>query len=823
MRMMKKSLPCVAVLGMLAVPCTLAQQQSQGDTPLVVNEEEDSFAIAEQLYAQARATGHDAAARVSTMSRAARLFGDFVRRFPKSPHRDKALYLQAICQEESGNMAAANATLGTLANNSRGEYAAAAAYKLATQAAERNLRDKARGYYRIVVKESQRPELRNDALYRLGRVLLQLGQRDEAEATFRRLQVLQNVRPTIVQAALLSLAQMKTEDGRDAEAYPLFLRLLDMDGVDARVRGTATLQAARLASRLGKADEAQQHYARLSGMEGMEKYAGEAQMESILTLYRNHDYEGVVRQVSSRYAQLDDPAREARRALIVGQSYMELKQYDSAAQWFEVAEKSQPGTEVAADAAYRRLVCAQQSRSVNFFSLAQKYLSTYAVAGQPTADLPNNDLVRLMYADRMMLADIAEAARQFDAINFSNLPASVQADAEYKKAWCAAQGDAYDPVPTLDHFIATFKDNPRLPEALALRGSCLVKQNKTGQALKDFDRVIQEFPTSEAAPVCWQRAAQACASSDPARMVRYYEGLIKCNGRVKPAAIAEAHYNIARALYENDPAGAIPHFREARTMNPELYASLVDLSLVQCYFKLQDAENLREALVTLEKGNPSSYHALPPAILRWCGWMCYQARNYLAADKYLTDAVAREPRERYTAADGTEKERPRVEPLVWKTLARARLELRQFARGLEAAEHYVSMEKQPYRKAEGMRDMAQLLIGLNRTAEARKLSEDAIALGIDGPIKSSLFITLGDACYAEGAWAEAAKYYGRTANIVSDKDLKPTALYKIICALRHCGKEGEAAQYEESLRAEFPGWVPPANVLYLMEERNRKK
>lgn len=820
---MKKLVPCVLILGGVAVPTVPAQTKNNDDAPLTINRESDSYAIAEQLYAQARATGMDSASRRATLQRAGALFGEFVRNFPRSGNATKAQYLQAVCLAEAGDDAASNKVLASLANTKKGEYAAAAAYKLGTLASERFLWDKALGFYQITVRETKRDDLRNDSTYRIGRTQLQMGRREDAEASFQRLLVLQNVQPGILHAGVMALAQMKTEDGKDAEAYALFLRLISMQDVDTRMLGTATLQAARLASRMGKTNEAQQHYARLGQMPGMDKYAGEAQMESLLTLYKNKDYEGVVKQVTTSYTQLEDAAKEARRALIVGQSYMELKKYDAAAQWFDLVEKAQPDTKVAADAAYRHLICAQQMRSTNFFSLAQKYLNNYAAPGKATAGLPCNDLVRLMYADRMMLADIAEAARQFDAINFEHLPESVRPDAEYKKAWCAAQGDAYDPIPTLTHFIDTYKQNTRLPEALALRGGCYMKQNKIGQALADFDRVIKEFPKSEAAAVCWQRAAQACANSDPRKMVYYYEGLIACGTRVKPAAIAEAHYNIARALYESEPAKAIPHFQEARTMNAERYGALVDLSLVQCYFKLQDAEKLRESLMTLQRSNPGSYNALPPAILRWCGWMCFQNRNYLDADKFLSDALPREPREKYTAADGSEKERPKVEPLVWKTLARARLELRLYQRGLEAAEHYVQMEQQPYRKAEGMRDMAQLLIGENRTSEARKLCEDAIALGIDGPIKFSVFIALGDAYYVEGNYAEAAKYYGRTANVVSDKELKPLALYKIVSALKLSGKDGEAVQYEENLRTEFPGWVPPANVLLMMNVSNRKQ
>ena len=133
------------------------------------------------------------------------------------------------------------------------------------------------------------------------------------------------------------------------------------------------------------------------------------------------------------------------------------------------------------------------------------------------------------------------------------------------------------------------------------------------------------------------------------------------------------------------------------------------------------------------------------------------------------------------------------------------------------------MEKQPYRQAEGMRDQALLLIGLNRGAEARKLCETAIAMGIDGPIKSTLFIALGDAYYIDREYSEAAKYYGRTANVVSDKELKPLALYKIICALKRCGKEGEASQYEQALRTEFPNWQPDVNLQTFMDAQPAPK
>ncbi len=839
--MQQQLVPSALALLTLAVP---ALSQSATDAPLVVNQEADAYGIAEQAYAQARNTA-DSAARRTAMMYAAEAFGNFIRNFPRSDKKVKALYLQAICFTEAGNADSANIKLAELANTYHGEYAAAAAYKLGTQASNQSKWDAAIGYFHIAIQESKRADLKNDSTYRMGRAQLQAGQRKDAEAAFRRLLVLKDVKADIANAALLSIAQMKTEDGNDVEAYTLFCNLLEKNNIDNNMRGTATLQAARLASRLGKTEESKELYGRLTRISGMEKYAAEAHMESMVTEFKNKNYDKVVTSEATRISPLEDPSKEARRCVIIGQSFMEIKEYAKAIVWFEKAETAYPRTPVAADAGYRRLICIQQvvfnqQANINFFDQANKYLATYAMPGAPTCSLPCIDLVRLMYADRLMMAKskTADAARLFQTINMEQLPQAVRADAEYKKAWTASQSEQYDPQPTLDHFIATYPEDKRFPDALALRGQAFTKQNRFGQALADFDRVIKDYPETEAAAVCWQQAAQACSkAADSARTVKYYEGLIdyyekavKRGVKSKPAALAEAHYNIACSLYEEEPAKAIEHFRDARTLNAEQYAALVDLRLVQCYFKMKDTAGLKDALCTLEKSNAASYRALPPAILRWCGWSCFQARDYVAANKYLTDTLEREPQEKYTDEQGQEQTRARVEPLVWKTLARARLELGQsaaienrfaqanelYAGGLECANHYISQETQPYRKAEGLRDKALLLIRLKRCEEARKLSEEAIALGVDGPIKSSLFITLGDAYFADSRFSDAAKYYGRTANVVSDKELKPIALYKIAAALKRCGKAGEATQYEQNLETEFPDWKPDADIKLLM-------
>ena len=96
-------------------------------------------------------------------------------------------------------------------------------------------------------------------------------------------------------------------------------------------------------------------------------------------------------------------------------------------------------------------------------------------------------------------------------------------------------------------------------------------------------------------------------------------------------------------------------------------------------------------------------------------------------------------------------------------------------------------------------------------------------MGVDGPIKSSLLITLGDAYFAGRQYDEASRYYGRVANVVSDAELKPLATYKLTEALQRSGKNVESSQYSEALKTEFPHWSPPEAAQRLIRNTAPKR
>ena len=117
-------------------------------------------------------------------------------------------------------------------------------------------------------------------------------------------------------------------------------------------------------------------------------------------------------------------------------------------------------------------------------------------------------MVRLMAAENLFSSNPADAARFYASIDFDKVPPKMRADILYKSAWAIAQaGNRGVAAKLLTDFINDFPKDPRICEALTLRGDMYAKTKKEAEALMDFDRVIARWPKAESAAAAWQRAA----------------------------------------------------------------------------------------------------------------------------------------------------------------------------------------------------------------------------------------------------------------------------------------------------------------------------
>lgn len=788
------SFSCAVSLAQEVIP--VAEPVEDPDAPLKSDPGKDMLKIADVLFLQAQESKSDPEEYRRLMGLAAQRYSEYVQANPQAADVPIVLYRMAGCLMDAGQSAQAYQVFGTIVQRYQGDPAAAAAYKLATEAYKTSDWNNAERFYTTAVQQSTKAEFKVDAAYRLGRVYLELKNKAKAAEQFRYVISNPQVQPVFKQAAISSLATLLSEEGKNEAAYGLYKQLLAEEGLTANVRGAALLRAASLASILNKPEEAQTYYDQIINNPTLTGNTAEAQLGMMMGLFKQGKYGDVVKFYDQGQIESPNQELEAKKRMLVGQSLYQLKDYERAVSLFTLAEKAYPHTEAAMEAAYRRLICENELKQPDFPFKAQNFLNNYARA-YPSS--PWSDMVRLMAAENLFSSNPAQAAAFYEAINLDRIDPSLRADILYKDSWaCAKAGNREKALTLLSKFIEAYPQDTRIPVAYAFRGDMYVQTGREVEAMRDFDEVIKRWPRNEAAALAWQKRAQIYnRKQDILNMIKSYEGLLENFPKAMPAALAEARFMVGRGYFDRKEFGkAISNLEEARTLNPEKYGEQADMLMILSYYQLQDVARLKDSLEGLRAKDPASLKRVPEAILAWLGMQAFSSRDFETADRYLTLSTQN-------------NELRRAKRIIWKNLAKARLALKRYETALVASNFYLQEETQPYGKVEGLLDKASILLGLGKYAEARKAAEEGLAVGVEGPLMATLKIVLGDIAYAEKKYDEAAKFYATTAELfVSDKELKPEALYKAHAALMKAGRVADAAPYKAALEKDFPGWTP---------------
>lgn len=770
------------------------------NAPLQADPRQDLFRIANMVYDQAQASANNPQEKVRLLTLAAGRYADYVKRFPNEENTQQAMYRGALCMLELGRANEAQPLLVQLVSQYKsGPFVAASAYRLGSMAFKASNFKAALSYYSLTAKVTDKLELKTDATYRLARCYLMLNQKEEAATTFAGLANDPATPDLFRNAALISLAGLDVEANRLDRALATYSQIANAKGVDPESLGKALLQAANIALNMQKYAEAEDFYHKILRNPKLAVFTGEAQVGVMTAFYRQKKYDQVLLEMRKNPLAIEKNL-ESRRALLAGQSAFELKKYPDAISYFGRVEALAPLTEMAFESAYRRLLCSQEMKLSNMDSTVQIFMDTYA-GRFPTS--PYIHMVRVMLADELSRTKPEAAAPLFLNVDLDKLPPEMRADVLYKKAWVlAGVKDRVAAQRALDDFISQYQSDPRLPEALVLRGEMFSQTNDEVGAMTDFNRVIEAYPKKEIAATAWQRAAQLYQNKqDTANMIKYYEGLIKNFPKTKPAAIADAHYMIGKGYYDTKKyEKAVEHLEEASKLRPDKYKEPSDILLVTTFYQLQDYKRLKDTYDRIRKDNRQMAESIPESIPAWLGSQCFSQKDYKGADTYLS-----------MASDSSEPQR--TKKVIWSTLAKARLRSGSFEKALKAIDFYLAAEDAPSRKAQGFLDKAVILANLKNWDEAKKAAEEALTIGVEGPIRATLNVTLGDIAFARNDFAEAARLYGTTASLfTSDRELKPQALYKAAVALEKAGKNEEAHQYAQDLKAEFPQWRPSETI-----------
>lgn len=770
---------------------------------LRANPSEDLFAVAETIYASANTpeAKNNYRERARLLSLAAQKYSSYVARFPNSSRTSDALYKEAMCYLNLGQEENSYPLFQRIvAYYPTGPVSAAAAYRLATFAVQQGKYVDAQRYYRFANQHTDKAELRYDSAYRLAKVYLFMNQKAEAAVAFSSIAYDPVVPENFRNASLIALGSLEVEANRLESALAIYEKLAQSKQLAPAGMATVLFQTANIAQRLKQIPKAEGLYRRVMSKSEYSSVQPQAQVALMSLLYGQKRYEDVLHEIRINAAPLKSVDLNGKRALIAGQSAFALKRYPDAIIYFSEAEKQDPLSKLAEECAYKRLICAQEMKLPNFGSNVESFMQTYE-SRYPDSQYVH--LVRVMLADALSSIDRERAAALFEKVDLTKLPESVRRDILYKRAWIlAASQNRAGALHSLDEFVSQYPDDKNLAEALVLRGQMYSAMHDEVAAIADFNRVIKEFPKKDVAATAWQSAAHLYAyKQDTPKMIEYYEGLIKNFPQVKPATIAEAHYEMGKGYFNTkNYEKAVVHLSEAQTLNPGRYKDQVRMSLIIAYYQLQDANKLAKEYNKLLNENRSMVDSLPNSIPSWLGSQAYAKKDYQGTDMYLT-----------LAADINEPQR--TKKAIWATLAKARLRIDKFDRALIAINFYLNAEDVPARRAQGLLDKAVILANLKQFAEAKRIAQEAMKIGVEGPLKAALNIALGDIAYAMGDFAEAGRLYGLTSQLfTSDKVLKPQALYKAAVALEKQGKKNESESFYAELKREFPQWVAPKDI-----------
>lgn len=156
--------------GQASIP--VAEPVGDGNAPLRATPQQDQLRIADMLFLQAQETKNNPAEYKRMMALTAQRYSEFVQANPQSPEVPVVLYRMASCLMDSGQTTEAYQTFGAIVQRYKGDPAAAAAYRLASEAYKTSDWNNAARFYLATIQQTTQNELKTDASYRLGRVYL---------------------------------------------------------------------------------------------------------------------------------------------------------------------------------------------------------------------------------------------------------------------------------------------------------------------------------------------------------------------------------------------------------------------------------------------------------------------------------------------------------------------------------------------------------------------------------------------------------------------------------------------------------------------------
>lgn len=801
-----KSRPCPETTGtlkalplfflILSLPVAAQQPPRAGIVPedLRGDAGNDFFTRGKNLFDTAQSSV-DQETRRELYLRSADIFSEYISQFPNHANTEAAWWYLGSSFYQAGLLDDAKRCFSTLLNSyGRGKYAAAAAYTLAADHYNKREYAFAAPLFERFAQNSGKPgdKAKGDLFaancYRL------LSRDRDAIAAYKRVMV-DPEGALFKDQAQNEVGKLTLKAGKLQEALDLFRAVADSTAIP-KYRGDAALHAAIVATKLDETALAEKYLHLILNGQGMEEFRPDAQTALMENHYAKKEYQTVL-DIFHKSSLKGEGEKEAVRLMIAARTMMQLKRPAEASEMFrEVERLVKPENDLAFQASYYRLNCFFQIEGKHVVDQVDAFLQIYGKFH------PNDTRIHtamLMKAETLFSENkSAEAAKTYAKIDPALLSDTNRPGFLYQRGWCLAEaGDAQGAIRSFTDFIAKHPNDKRIYPALVKRAKAYAEIGESAKAVADFDRLT----TDKSAPddlvaVAWLESARTRRKEgNIENMLVRYKGLLEKVDDLTDNLKAEANYWIGWGMVKtNQPKEATPHLNTAREIRAEAYAKHAGLLLALSHFAAQDPKNLAAEIDLAIEGK--YIDDIPQQAVQWAGMQAFNAGDFKAAARFLKIvANPEEPR-------ATQKE-------VWRYLAKALIETSELEAALPAVANLLDVEDNPSWKADGLLDRARALFGLKRFTEARKATDESLALRPQGRTSAHLRIVSGDLLIEENDLGKAGADYLYVVNFHEDADLKPLAIHKYIGVLEKQGKADEAAMYKTKLTTDFPDWKAP--------------
>lgn len=726
------------------------------------------------------------------------LFREYLNTGPQGDLAQQASYQLGMALLLTGDRDGAERTFNAIIQRYQtGNWVAQAAYRLAAQLYNRQDWARAAPVFAIASKQATDRDLGHKSIFYESRCLKFAGKINEA---IKRLeQIVNNPANPFREYARLAIGELYAEAGSHEKALAQFEQLL-APNTAPQERAKALLAAGVSASKLGQKEKAEAFLNQTLDAVGIDaKYKTKAQFALMEMRFAEKDYPAAVK-VFRRGEFVGERDVLARLYLIAGHSLQKLERHNEAIKQFFSAErlgvsvKPEPLMALAFEAAYYRLSSFYQINGANIPAQVDAFVKIYAEANPSS---PWLHTARLMKAETLFhQGSLTLAAVAYNDVNVSALPEELRADVYFKRGWCLSDsGEFGRAAQNLSSFIAGYPDHPKINEALAKRGHAYLQIGDRTSALSDFKRLLERNPEPPLASFAHQNSGRIHREERRwPGMIASYESLLTVPGNLDSKARAGANYWIGWGFYKQEQwAKAIPHLETARNLMPQRYREPAGVHLVLAAYSLLDSDKLKEAVERLMVDAPRQ--RMPARMLIWLGLERFSKGDYQGADRFLGFA-------------STPDEPSLTDVIVWRHLAKARIETKTFEPAIETLDILLTQKQEDFWKSDAHLDRSHALIGLERWEEAREAALEGLSLDPQGTVQAGLYMALADIAMTRKDFESAAASYLQTSEMfIGDKEIKPLALFRAAEAFEKNGQLEEAANIRKQLRQEFPNWT----------------